>query len=177
MEKLKTIPLHGTILGDKTVPVKSMDNVLRCTYVALIKDQKWNSWTFQNILMPLSIHRYSQFRWKSLASLFFVHFCDRHRYLYSSYTLHPTSALQIERLWEGGYMRNTSIGADHKSGRRREKPVIFIGTESNDVLKEALEWGKKERFRVKITKSLFLSFSTLLWLPLSFPPSILIVLV
>ena len=45
-------------------------------------------------------------------------------------------------------MRNTSIGADHKSGRRREKPVIFIETESNDVLKKALEWGKKERFKV-----------------------------
>ena len=40
-------------------------------------------------------------------------------------------------------MRNTSIGADHKSGRRREKPVIFIGTESNDVLKEASEYFEK----------------------------------
>ena len=80
----------------------------------------------------------------------------------------------VERLWEEGYMRNTSIsaGGNHEK-KRHQKPVIFIGTEDNDVLEEAIEWGKKEGYRVKfmedLTFSLF-SFNcfNVLLLPLLF---------
>ena len=116
MEKLKTISLHGTILGDKTVPSEING---QCIAMYVRRADKGSE------MKLLNFSKYSD---------------------------------AVERLWDGGYMRNTSIFADDKSGRRREKPVIFIGTESNDVLKEALQWGKKEGFKVKIIKSLFLSF-------------------
>ena len=64
----------------------------------------------------------------------------------------------VERLWEGGYMRNKRIGAGGNRGKERhEKPVIFIGTENNDVLEEAIEWSKKEGYRVKSMEDLIFS--------------------
>ena len=64
----------------------------------------------------------------------------------------------VERLWEEGYMRNKSIGAGGDRGKKgHQKPVIFIGTENNDVLEEALEWGKKEGYRVKSMEDLTFS--------------------
>ena len=61
----------------------------------------------------------------------------------------------VERLWEEGYIQNRRIGiGGNREKKRQEKPVIFIGTENNDVLEEAMEWGKKEGYRVKSMEDL-----------------------